>query len=337
MRALGIVAYAVTLAACGLFVPIDEHELAPPVLASTGGDGGGGTPSDQDGAVAESGADALIVGADAVLVDQQASPTDLFTFGPQVYWVSSGDRTIRSSPKSTPQAQLLRTTAGGVRCLVRLNGLNMAWCEGNQIFYGTLDGKGGGARAYFGNDNPLRIAVAPNQIYASIGNGDIWELGISTGQVVLANDPGTTAVAYGGSAIFWANPTKSRTMKFDRPAGPAVEFARNQIGPVDVATDDTHAYWLTDVAVMKLDRATPLGVPVEVAGGQKSPTRMALDATNVYWTNGGANTVMTVPKAGGTPTPIGTCVNSPFGIAVDDDGVYFTCPIDGTVKVATKR
>ena len=67
--------------------------------------------------------------------------------------------------------------------------------------------------------------------------------------------------------------------------GDVSTLASGQVGPLQIALDETNLYWsnYSSGEIMMLELTG--GVPRVLAAGQSCPGGIALDDTNVYWAN----------------------------------------------------
>lgn len=308
-------ALSLGLVSCGLLVPIDDHELAPPgaaplatgdrvVLASgQGGPRGIALSATHVYWVNTEAGEVVRVpkegGAPQALIGAQLTPLDVAVDGGRVYWFNSGGR----------RDTLLRA---------------MPLAGGTSVSMGDIDGTKF-SRMTSDTVN-LWVTTAESRLHKVPKVGAAYSTATAGG--------GLSAVASDGSSVYVAQGTSI----LSAPGGSSpILFASGTSQPVDIATDDVAVYWLTgDGRVLRLDKSAPGGTATVLAAGLAGCARLALFGSDVFVTAGGAGAqtgkVLRLPKSGGAPVVLAEALPEPFGIAVDATGVYWTNHGDGTIS-----
>jgi hypothetical protein len=164
------------------------------------------------------------------------------------------------------------------------------------------------------------------------GGGAVMKVPLGGGAVTTLATGFPTAMALGGSDVFWVEggPNSSQATIESVPiAGGTSTTIAIAIPPTAVASDGTNVYW-TDGAVGTVIKM-PIGgaAPITLASQQENPVGLAIDAKSAYWgvaSAAGVNgAIVKAPLSGGqAAVTLATGAFLPADVAVDAANVYWS-------------
>jgi hypothetical protein len=340
---------ALSLVACTLFWPIEDHTLRDD--ASVPSEAG----ADLDVPVSDAGADAND-GATTVevFVKGPASPkllatnsTHLFVVGvdEQVTRIDKATRTVEAlvTPKLGYSGQPFNMTGlGADEQYIFLGGNEQASCGAPAVAWkrsvldsGTFLGVAGGC-AFVPSiaHDVLDYSIA---VHASFTTLHVSSLQGAGTRPIAGGLPEATAMASNPDAVYIASATAKRLVRVTKSADAGVDLATTSGSPRDIVVDATNVYW---IEVEGRVASKPVGAAVTdpdmtIATEPVGLAHLAADATTLYFTNVVDGTVRRVNKTGGTVETIASSQAEPTAIAVDASGIYWLNRADSTVMRAS--
>jgi hypothetical protein len=253
-------------------------------------------------------------GGVVTLAPSQAAPGSIVASNTALFWVNSGDGTIRSISKSGGS---LGTVASGL-------------------------------------GNPWGIALSPafDKVFFTVEGAEqppsgtvSWVPAAGGGVVQLASGQDhPRAIATDGTYVFWAatgpldNSSTGRVMRAAMDGSGPVALASAQPHPVWLMIDGAWLYWANfgtdlnapaDGGVWRVPIAG--GAPQQLASGQSATTSLASRQGLVYFANANDGSIRSVPAAGGAVKTVVSGQNRPVGITLDSTALYWVNRVGGTV------
>ncbi len=343
----GLAGYAlltVMLSACHAVVGIEELQE---ITTSSSAAGAAGSAGAGGGAAGGGGAEPI------ALVTGQDAPTALALDEVSVYWVNSGDGSVKKVAKTGGQVTVLVAARNAVPAGIVVNGGTVFWSnttdsdarigsQGSVLEVPSIGGEltevadhppGEPAGAF----DPTGIAAYANRLYWTSPDRNavfVYLPGVGVDELPTVEDA-PQGIAADAEAAYWTNRGSGQIVRY-RTAGSRLQLATGEQEPWGIAVGDNgYVYW-TNRSGDAVRRAPAEGgaAAETVSGDEASPTAIAVDFGVVCWTNQDG-TVRMVPTTGGDAQTIADGQGEAMGIAVDSANVYWTSRTAGTVmKVA---
>lgn len=285
-----------------------------------------------------------------VLASGQKGAYGLTGDNDSIFWVNSGDGTVRGMRKSG-DAKTLITVASGLTAPKFT-----CTSPGDGHVYVTVNGAGTVVRLSkvpdaepvkvlaMKEDRPWEIACdqdAGGDIYFTTEGGTLKVVSkTGTGLRMVASGIGAGSVAIDSLFIYWTERKAGSVRRIGKTdtTGEAVILATNQLDPDDIAVDSENVYWTSfqGGTLSTVPKTVAMAVtPVEMARGQSSPNGLAWDAQFVYWTTYSGSTINKIDRRGGPPIPLpGGPTKNPVRIVVDSTSIYWTNETGNVIRLA---
>jgi hypothetical protein len=140
------------------------------------------------------------------------------------------------------------------------------------------------------------LAVDAARVYVTPGAELIAEVA-KTGGATTTLPVRAESLAVDGGYVYFTNAGEGTVSKMPLAGGARTTLAEGQLGPWQIAVDDTSVYWGADEdggSIMKVSKQG--GSPVQLAKGYGEPRAIAVDGKNVYWTDPGHGRILRVAK-----------------------------------------
>lgn len=326
------VAVITVLSAC------DRSVGAPADSSADAGNGDASGESDDDGSLADSGADgdahatdaATLCPADGCVLATDSGASRIAVDGTYLYWASkSGVKRVPVNGGASSTIAPLgdgETFANGIT----IHAGNVFWTTGAL----TL-GKGTVSRVLVDGGSPLTLATAQDGLSIAADDTNVYWQEVASLKKVAVDGGATSfvssgggfvgAIALNGGVLYWGS---TKIMKASVTGGAPIPLTTNILtGETPIAADATNVYFINAGTLSKV--AVGGGTPITLATpGSSSDTAIAVDETHVYYTTSpGATTndarIAKVPIGGGTPTVIASNLPAPVDLTVDANSVYW--------------